>query len=169
MPIYRESAARRSDTGCMGITLQYGSEASSPEVAAEHLRATAEMNGIRTRVATRVDLIASAYAAEQWCLALRTRTLEFAGVHGEPAVMSLAAVLSRASGRRRGSGAEAPSLPRDDAWEALAGELPLAKQWDVANRVVGDLTYGGAPVLLDWVKLRLGTTTAEALGTDAAS
>lgn len=153
----------------MGITLQYGSEASSPEVAAEHLRATAKLNGIRPRVASQVDLIASAYAAEQWCLALRTRTLDFAVVHGEPAVMSLAAVLSRASGRRRGKGVEAPSLPRDDAWEALAGELPLAKQWDVANRVVGDLTYGRSPVLIDWIKLRLGTTTAGALGTDATS
>lgn len=153
----------------MRFKLQYASDVDSLQSAAGLLRATAELNGIALREASAVDMAAAVYAAEQWCLAHRTRTLDFPGVHGEEAVKSLAAVLTRASGRRHGAGKKVASLPRDDAWEAVTEELAVLDQWEVARRVVGDLTYGGSQVLADWVTLRLGSPTGRYGETGAAS
>lgn len=153
----------------MRFKLQYASDADSLQTAAGLLRATAELNGIALREASAVDLAAAVYGAEQWCLAHRTRTLDFPGVHGEEAVKSLAAVLTRASGRRHGAGRKVEALPRDDAWEAVTAEMTVMDQWEVARRVVGDLSYGGSAVLADWITLRLGSSTGEYGETGAAS
>lgn len=144
----------------METTLRYGSNTSSLAAATNPLRQAAERNGIILREASPVDLAAAAYGAEQWCHAFRTRTLDYPGVHGEEAVMALAAILSRASGQRQPTGIAAPCLPQDDIWEQLTDQLPASDRWEVARRVLGDLGYGKSEVLRDWVRLRFGSPTA---------
>lgn len=145
----------------MGITLQYGPDASTLKGAVAPLRAAAEQNGLELRDVSKLDMVAASYAAEQWCRAHRTRTLEFPGVHGPEAVKTLAAVLTRASGRRVARGRVVPPMPRDDAWEALTETLTGDEAAEAARRMLGDLTYGGSPLLDDWLRLRLGLPSAE--------
>lgn len=158
----------RADTDRMNPTLQYGAGTRSLAEAAAPLREAAEKNGLTLRPALDVDLAAAAYGAEQWCKAFRTRTLDYPGVHGDEAVRSLAAILSRASGCRTPSSVIVPRLPQDDAWEALTVSLTEADRWDVVRRMISDLRYGNSVVLSDWLKLQLGSTTAAAVVTDGA-
>lgn len=144
----------------MPVKLQYGPTAGCVEKAAIPLKAMARRNGYSApdRPVGRVDLLAAVYGADQWCRALRTRTLEFPAVHGKPAVVSLAAILARAVGARdlslRGVRVE---LPRDEVWERLSAGLSEAEQIDAVLRVVSDLTQGSDETLRTWTTLRLGS------------
>lgn len=144
----------------MPVKLQYGPSAECVEEAAIPLKVLARHNGYSApeRQVDRVNLIAAVYGADQWCRALRTRTLEFPAVHGRPAVVSLAAILARAVGARdlslRGVHVE---VPRDEVWEHLAKGMSNDEQLDAALRVVSDLTQGADETLKTWTTLRLGS------------
>lgn len=132
------------------------------------LRHTAEGHGIALRPASKTDQIAAVYSAEQWCLAHRTRAFDYPAVHGMPAVESLAAILSRASGRRHANGPTVTHLPEDDLWAELTRDLTESERRDVAERVVTDLSFGGSQVLSDWLMLQLGPANAAGVELDEA-
>lgn len=152
----------------MHIKLRFGPADTDLEQAVNFLRATAEGHGIALRPATKIGQVAAVYAAEQWCLAHRTRTLEYPAVHGMPAVEALAAVLSRASGRRHTGGPTSSRLPSDPLWEELTKGMSPNEKLMAFERASSDLRFGGSEALADWLTLRLGPASAAGEGTDAA-
>lgn len=144
-------------------SLEYGAGFESPQQACAVLRALGGKNGIEVTPASNVDLAAAAYAAQQWCLAFDTTTLAYPKVHGDKAVKTLSAILSRACGHRSEYTVEVASQPNDPVWFKLTAHLPYQDALDAYGRVVVDLTYGNSEVLEELVMQQLvGSSKPEA-------
>lgn len=150
--------------------LRFGASTASPQQASSILRAIGRSNGIQTRPAAELNLIAAAYGAELWCRVFNTTTLAYPSVHGTPAVRALSAVLARACGHRGDAPAVDVLLPEDDeAWDALTAGLDIESREAVLHRVLLDLSYGDDATLAGVVTRLRGDATAAREAAPAAS
>jgi hypothetical protein len=93
---------------------RYGAPRGDVRTAAAILRAKAARHGVTLTAVSDIDLAAAVVAADGWCAAYRTVSLDRPGMPGSAAARALARILLRAAGQ--GVPAEPPPVidPADD-------------------------------------------------------
>lgn len=129
---------------------RFGSSLRSPTAAAALLRARAAAAGAQIVPASPIDLVAAVIGAEGWMAAFATDSLAVPVKHGDVAVNTLAAVLTRASGLAEvheapvlaAASNEARTLRRLEQLAVWADHMVGAQAPEALRRAAGDLRVG---------------------------